>query len=308
MKWEVNNIASQTGRRILITGGNSGIGFQTALELARHGAEIVLPARTEAKSIDAIKRIHVEVPTAKLTTAVLDLASLTSIRTFAKFYGEHFPGKSLDLLINNAGVMALPTRELTVDGFERQFATNHMGPFALTALLFPHLKQQYGTRIITTSSLVTHRAKIDFNNLQSERKYNQPYGTYSVSKLAGLIFALELQRRLSAANSPIMSIGAHPGIVITNLTSNMSGGIKVMVSVLARLIGQDAAHGALPILFAATSPDVVAGSYYGPNGYFEYKGFPVPVKIPPKAIDIDVARRLWEETEHLTGILFNQFN
>lgn len=304
----VNNIASQSGRRVLITGGNSGIGFQTALELARRGAEIILPARTEAKAIDAIKCIQSEVPTAKLTTAVLDLASLASIRTFAKFYGEHFPGQSLDLLINNAGVMALPTRELTVDRFERQFSINYVGAFALTALLFPHLKQQHGTRVINTSSVVVHQAKIEFDNLQSEREYTQPYGTYSQSKLAVLIFAIELQRRLSAASSPIFSIGVHPGLANTNLASNMTGIPKILGSMLAPLMGQDAAHGALPTLFAATSPDVVPGGYYGPNGYFELKGYPVPAKIPPKAIDAAVAQRLWKETERLSGILFNPIN
>lgn len=308
MNWVVNNIASQSSRRVLITGGNSGIGFQTALELARRGAEIVLPARTQTKSIDAIKRIQSKVPTAKLTSAVLDLTSLASIHSFTKFYEESFPGQSLDLLINNAGVMALPTRELTIDGFERQFATNYIGPFALTALLFPHLKQQHGTRILNTSSVIAHQAKMDFDNLQSEREYKQPYGTYSQSKLANLIFALELQRRLSANNSPIISTCVHPGMAITNLTSNMVGFVKMMVSVLARLIGQDAAHGALPTLFAATSPDAVAGGYYGPSGSFEYKGFPVPAKIPLTAIDAAVAQRLWEETERLTGILFNPFN
>lgn len=305
MSLEVITIPSQSGRRVLITGANSGIGFHTALELARRGAEIILPARTEAKSVDAIKRIQSEVPAAKLTSAILDLASLASIRSFAQFYAEHFPGQSLDLLINNAGVMALPTREITVDGFERQFAVNYMGAFALTALLFPHLKQQHGTRIINISSVVAHQAKIDFNNLQSEREYKQPYGTYSVSKLADLIFALELQRRLTAICSPVVSIGAHPGVAVTNLTSNMIGFVKILVNFLAPLLGQDAAHGALPILFAATSADVVPGGYYGPNGSLEYKGYPVPAKIPALALDAAVAQRLWEETERLTGITFN---
>lgn len=305
MKWEVNNIPTQTGRRVLITGGNSGIGFQAAIELARCGAEIVLPARTKAKSLDAISRIQSEVPTAKLTPAILDLASLASVRSFVKFYEEHFPRQSLDLLINNAGIMALPTRELTIDGFERQIATNYIGPFALTALLFPHLKQQSGTRIVNVSSVTIHQSKIDFENLQSERAYQQPYGTYSQSKLAGLIFAFELQRRLSAVSSPIISTSAHPGAAITNLTANMTGFFKILVSGMTPFTAQNAAHGALSVLFAATSPDVIPGGYYGPNRFFELKGYPVPVKIPSQAIDSFVAQKLWEKTERLTGISFN---
>lgn len=305
MKWDTHYIPTQAGRRVLITGGTSGIGFQVVLELARCGAEIILPARTEEKSSNAIRRIQSEVPTAKLTPAILDLASLSSIRSFAKFYEHQFPGQSLDLLINNAGVMALPTRELTMDGFERQLATNYIGPFALTALLFPHLKQQIGTRIINTSSVTTHRAKLDFDNLQSERSYQQPYGTYAKSKLASLIFAFELQRRLSAANSPIASMSAHPGAANTNLTSNMTGFFKIVVSIMAPLTAQSAAHGALPILFAATASNVVPGGYYGPNRFFELKGYPVSAKVPSQALDSSVAQRLWEETERLTGISFN---
>lgn len=304
MNWGVKNISPQSGRRVLITGGNSGIGFQTAIELARRGAEIILPARTATKSINAIKRIQSEVPNAKLVSAVLDLASLASIHSFAEFYEEHFPGQSLDLLINNAGVMALPKRELTVDGLELQFAINYAGAFALTALLFPHLKQQHGTRIIHTSSVVTHQAKMEFDNLQSERKYKQPYGTYSQSKLANLIFAFELQRRLNATGSPIVSVGVHPGLVATNLASHMTGIPKMLGSILVPLMGQGAAHGALPTLFAATALDVVPGGYYGPNGFFELKGYPAPAKIPPMAIDTTLAQKLWEETERLTGILF----
>jgi NAD(P)-dependent dehydrogenase (short-subunit alcohol dehydrogenase family) len=299
------NLSPQSTRRVLITGANSGIGFQTALELARHGAEIILPARTEVKSNDAINRIQSEVPNAKLTSAVLDLASLASIRSFAKFYVERFPGQSLDLLINNAGVMAVPTRELTIDGYERQFVTNYLGPFALTALLFPHMKPQFGTRIVTISSLSALNSNIDFDNLQSERSYQPISGAYAQSKLADLIFMFELQRRLSENKSPIISTGAHPGVAITNLQSNLIGFPKMLGSVIYPLISQNATQGALPTLFAATSPDVVPGGYYGPNGSFEIKGFPVPAKIPPQALNVNVAQRLWTESEQLTGITFN---
>lgn len=257
------------------------------------------------KSIDAIERIRAEAPVAKVIAALLDLSSMDSIRSFAKFYEVSFPGQSLDVLVNNAGIMNLAERQLTVDGFERQFATNYMGPFVLTSLLYPHLKQQPGTRIVTLGSKVVHFAKIDFDNLQSEKKYTALYGTYAQSKLANLIFMLEFQRRLSASSSPVISVGAHPGVAVTNLMSNMGGLLTRIGIALAPLIGQDAAHGALPSLFAATSPDVVAGGYYGPNKLSEQKGFPVPAKIPAWALDTAVAHRLWAKTEQLTGVMFD---
>lgn len=305
MNWTTSDISSQSSRRALITGANSGIGFHAALELARRGAEIILPARTWEKASDAIRRIQAEVPSAKLEPAILDLASLDSVRSFAGFYGERFPGQSLDLHINNAGVGALPKRELTVDGYERQFATNYLGPFALTARLFPHLKPQPGTRIVTIASAVVHRAKIDFDNLQSERKYDYLDATYSQSKLADLVFAIELQRRLSAAGSPIISTGAHPGLAATNIFANATGLFRMFLALLTPLLAQDAAHGALPTLFAATSPDVAPGGYYGPNGSSERKGDPAPAKIPAAATDEAVAKRLWVESERLTGVVFN---
>jgi len=304
-----NDIPSQTGRRVLITGANSGIGFEAALELARHGAEVILPARTLDKATDAIARIRREVPNATLTPAVLDLASLASIRAFASFIATNFPGRSLDLLINNAGVMAVPTRELTADGYERQFATNYLGPFALTALLFPHLKPQQGSRIVTVSSAISNQGKIEFDNLQGEKKYNPMFGAYAQSKLADLIFQQELQRRLTTAGSPILSTGAHPGYAITNLqTSGPGTGFRPMnllAMILKPFASQDAHHGALPTLFAATSPDATPGGYYGPSGFQELKGHPVPAKICPAAKDLALATRLWTVSEKLTGTTFN---
>ncbi len=293
----------------MITGANSGIGFEAALELARQGAEIILPARSMEKANDAITRIRRQVPDAQLIPCVLDLASLASVRAFAGFVSGAFPGQSLDLLINNAGVMAVPRRELTVDGYERQFATNYLGPFLLTALVYPHLKQQPGTRIVTLSSGVSNQAKIEFDNLQSERNYSPMFGAYAQSKLADLIFVVELQRRLSASGSPILSAGAHPGYALTNLqTSGPAGmlplGLRIAMMILKPLASQDAAQGALPTLFAATSPAVTPGGYYGPNGFLELKGYPVPVKIAPAAQDQNLAQLLWSETERLTGVTF----
>ncbi len=307
--FQASDIPSQSGRRVLITGANSGIGYEAALELARRGAEIILPARSLQKATDAIIRIRREVPGAVLTPAVLDLASLASVRALAATLRQQLPGQSLDLLINNAGVMAVPRRELTVDGYERQFQTNYLGPFLLTALLYPLMKQQPGTRIVTLSSGVSNQGKIEFDNLQSERVYKPMIGAYSQSKLADLIFQQELQRRLTAAHSPILSTGAHPGYAITNLQTAGSGGalplpLRIAMLILTPFASQDAAHGALPTLYAATSPNVTAGGYYGPSGFQELKGHPVPAKIAPSARDLSLATRLWIETERLTRTTF----
>ena len=305
--WTANNIPSQQGRRVVITGANSGIGFHTALELARHGAEVILPARTETKAQGAVERIRAEVPDAKVLAEIIDLADQSSIRAFAARTIERFPGQSLDLLINNAGVMAIPTREVTVDGFERQFATNYLGPFALTALLLPSIKPQPGSRIVTLCSNAGKYGKIAFDNLQSERRYSPMFGAYTQAKLADLIFALELQRRLTAAQSPILSVGAHPGYAVTNLHDSGPGAgnspMKILLNLLHPL-SQDAHHGALPTLFAAVSPTAQPGGYYGPDGFLETKGNPTAAKIPAAATDQAVAARLWEQSERLTGTTF----
>jgi len=308
--FSAGDIPPQKGRCALITGANSGIGYEAALELARNGAEVILPARSLEKAKDAITRIRRIVPNANLVPGLLDLASLASVRAFAAFIAEKFPGQSLDLLINNAGVMGVPRRELTVDGYERQFATNYLGPFLLTALIYPHLKERPGTRIVTVASAIANQGKIEFDNLQSERLYKPLFGgAYSQSKLADLIFQLELQRRLTASGSPILSVGAHPGYALTNLqTSGPAGvvplGFRILEMILKPLASQDAAHGALPTLFAATSPSVIPGGYYGPSGFQELKGHPVPAKIAPAAKDLSLAKRLWTETERLTGATF----
>jgi NAD(P)-dependent dehydrogenase (short-subunit alcohol dehydrogenase family) len=305
--WTASDIPSQQGRRVLITGGNSGIGFHTALELARHGAEVILPARTQAKADDAVGRIRAEVPEATLHTDILDLADQSSVRAFAARTIERFPGPSLDLLINNAGVMAVPTREVTVDGFERQFATNYLGPFALTALLLPSIKPQPGSRIVALCSNAGKYGKIAFDNLQSERRYSPMFGAYTQSKLADLIFAVELQHRLTAAHSPILSVAAHPGYAVTNLHDSGPGTgnspMKVFLNLLHPL-SQDAYRGALPTLFAAVSPTVQPGGYYGPDGFLETKGNPTAAKIVASAKDQAVAARLWEQSERLTGVTF----
>lgn len=292
----------------MITGANSGIGFETARELARKGAEIILPARSMTKAEDAVDRIRREIPSASLIPCVLDLASQTSVREFASWFSRQYPGPSIDLLINNAGVMAIPKRELTVDGFERQFATNFLGPFTLTALLYPHVRQREGNRIVIVSSSVTKRAKIDFNNLQSEHRYSPMMQAYSQSKLADSLFALELHRRLTRAGSPVIVTSAHPGYAITNLQTSGPGtglsAFRIISSILKLFLSQDAAHGALPTLFAAVAPEAEPGGYYGPDGLLELKGHPKTVLIPTRAQDPRDAERLWGEAESLTGIAF----
>ncbi len=307
--WTADRIGSQAGKRVLITGANSGIGWEAALQLARQGAEIIMPARSRAKAEDAVARIRLSVPNARLIPEIMDLEDQNSVRDFASRMIERFPGQSLDLLINNAGVMAVPRRELTVDGFERQFATHYLGPFALTALLFASIKPQQGSRVVTVSSSASKWGKIDFDNLQSERVYKPMLQAYAQSKLADSIFAVELQRRLTAMGSPILSTAAHPGYAITNLQRGGRGesglGLRLLSSLLKPIASQDAAHGALPTLFAATAPEAQPGGYYGPNRMAEMKGYPVAVPIPKTAQDADVAKRLWAESERLTGIRFS---
>ena len=309
--WTADRIPPQQGRRALITGANSGIGYETALELARRGAEVILPARSVAKSNDAIERIRLQVPNAKLHAAILDLASLSSVRSFAAEFSSAFPGESLDLLINNAGVMAVPKREITVDGFERQFATNYLGPFLFTALLYPHLKQKAGSRIVIVSSSASNQGKIQFDNLQSERSYSPMWGAYAQSKLADSLFAVELQRRLTVSGSPVIATAAHPGYAVTNLQTSGPGAdggsfmLRWAMRLLKPIASQDAAHGALPTLFAATAPEAEPGGYYGPDRMMELKGHPVAVPIAKAAKEASTAERLWRETERLVGVSFD---
>lgn len=201
--------------------------------------------------------------------------------------------------------MALPTREVTEDGFERQFATNYLGPFALTMLLLPSIKQKAGSRVVTVTSSASNQGKIEFDNLQSERVYKPMFQAYAQSKLADLIFSLELQRRLKAAGSPILSTAAHPGYAVTNLQADhLRPGLKMLIATMKPFLSQDAAHGALPTLYAAVAAEAVAGGYYGPDGIAELKGYPTTVPIPKTALNQAVAKRLWAESECLTRVKF----
>lgn len=317
-KWTAEQIPSQAGRTALVTGANSGIGYQAALELARHGAHVLLGCRNAAKGRTALDRLLREAPGASAEVVALDMASLASIRAFAAAFaargvalstptGKERPsGTPLDLLINNAGVMALPTRELTPDGFERQFGTNHLGHFALTGLLMPQLLASPAPRVVTVASLAHRSGKIEFDNLQSERRY-KPWDAYGASKLANILFAKELDRRSRAAHSRLVSLAVHPGVSTTNIFANGPGdkGLKaMMVKLLAPVMMQADDAGALPTLYAATSPDAQGGEYIGPDGFKELKGSPVVVQPQPQALDQALGERLWAVSEELTGVRY----
>jgi NAD(P)-dependent dehydrogenase (short-subunit alcohol dehydrogenase family) len=303
-KWSAEQIPSQAGKTVLVTGANSGIGYQAALELARHGAHVLLGVRDLAKGEAAAQKIHAEVSGAGVEVAELDMASLESIRGFAAGFAKN--GYALDLLINNAGVMALPKREVTADGFERQFGTNHLGHFALTGLLVPSLLKAEAPRVVTVSSLAHRNGKIDFANLQSEKKY-VPWDAYNASKLANLLFALELERRARKAASKLVSIPVHPGISRTNIFQNGpgTGDLKaIVVKILAPIMTQGDDMGALPTLYAATAAEAKGGEYIGPDGFQAFKGWPGVETPRPQALDEAVAKRLWEVSEELTGVVY----
>jgi len=305
-KWTARQIPSQTGKTALVTGANSGIGYQAALELARHGAHVLLACRNAAKGQAALERLKREAPGAAAELVELDIASLASIRSFASAFAER--AIPLDLLINNAGVMALPKRELTVDGFERQFGTNHLGHFALTGLLLPRILAAPAPRVVTVASLAHRNGKLDFDNLQSERGY-KPLGAYSESKLANILFAKELDRRARVAQSKLISLAVHPGISMTNLMVNGPGTrnlMAIVLRILAPVMIQSDEAGALPTLYAATSPDAKGGEYIGPDGFQEFKGSPVVVQTRPQVLDGAVGKRLWMVSEELTGVVYPQ--
>jgi NAD(P)-dependent dehydrogenase (short-subunit alcohol dehydrogenase family) len=299
--WSVADIPSQNGKLAVVTGATGGLGYETALALARAGAEVLVTGRNAEKGRVAIEQIKRAVPSAKVRFATLDLASLASIRAFAASMLDDRP---LDLLINNAGVMDLPTRRLTEDGFELQFGTNHLSHFVLTSLLLPWLRKAQSPRVVNVSSLAHRGGKIDFSNLQAERKYNS-WAAYQQSKLANLLFTFELQRRSDAYGWGLMSNAAHPGYARTELIPNGpgTGGLKgIGMKVLGSFMSHSAAAGALPTLFAATSPEAAPNGYYGPNGVYELKGQVAAAKTFPQAKDEALARKLWEVSEQLTGV------
>jgi NAD(P)-dependent dehydrogenase (short-subunit alcohol dehydrogenase family) len=297
-KWTAADVPDQTGRVAIVTGSNTGLGYDTAQALAAHGAKVVLAVRDTDKGNAAAARIVGTSPTADVAVQPLDLGSLQSIRTSAEELKAAYP--RIDLLINNAGVMYPSPRQTTKDGFELQFGTNHLGHFALTGLLLENLLPVDGSRVVTVSS-VGHRvlAKIHFDDLQWERSYNR-VAAYGQSKLANLLFTYELQRRLGGHNEPTVAVAAHPGLSDTELARHMP---SVLVPVV-RLMSQSPAMGALPTLRAATDPAVQGGQYYGPDGIGESRGHPKVVKSSAQSHDQDIQGRLWTVSEELTGVSY----
>jgi NAD(P)-dependent dehydrogenase (short-subunit alcohol dehydrogenase family) len=302
--WTAADVGDQQGRTAVITGGNSGIGFEAARVLAARGATVVLACRDQAKADQAASQLAAEVAGARVETVRLDLASLASVREAAEELRERYP--RLDLLINNAGVM-MPPYGRTEDGFELQIGTNHLGHFALTGLVLDRLLTVAGSRVVTVSSNGHRMGRINFDDLNFEHGYRRPRA-YGQSKLANLMFTYELQRRLAAAGAPTIALAAHPGSSRTELGRHLPGVGRLMAHadlgfISSRFI-QDAQMGALPTLRAATDPGATGGQYYGPGRVFEFTGYPVAVESNDRSRDVNVQNRLWEESEKLTGVSF----
>jgi NAD(P)-dependent dehydrogenase (short-subunit alcohol dehydrogenase family) len=303
-KWTPQQMPPQQGRLAIVTGANSGIGYQAARYLSRAGAAVILACRSREKGEAASAKIVAKQPSAKVEVRILDVADLDSVRRFAaEFLSEDKP---LDLLINNAGVMAIPERRTTPQGFEMQFGTNHLGHFALTGLLLPALLRQPKSRVVTVASIAHKSGKLNFDDLNAERRYD-PRGAYAQSKLANVVFGLEFDRRLRARSATTASVIAHPGVAVTNIVSNgMGTGLKGrVVNALLPFVAQSDDRGSWPLLYAATSPEVHGGEYYGPDGIAEFKGTPVEVKPKPHALDPAAGKRLWEISEALTGVRYD---
>lgn len=301
--WTTAQIPLRNNGLALITGSTEGIGYEDALALSSAGWRVIIMGRNAQKGAESIAKIHQINPKAKVSFEKIDLADLSSIKAFAS--GMILKGHAIDLLINNAGIMTPPKRLETADGFELQFGTNHIGHFALTAQLLPLLCKSPGARVVTVSSLANLEGVINFDDLQSTSSYN-PMKAYSQSKLANLMFALELQRQSEKRDWGIMSIAAHPGISRTNLLITGAGRWSVagMMRTLLPFLFQPPAQGALPTLYAATSPDAKGGAYYGPNKMGEVRGFPSIAKIPTQAKDINIAAKLWEVSQALAKVEF----
>jgi NAD(P)-dependent dehydrogenase (short-subunit alcohol dehydrogenase family) len=304
MSWSEANMPRLDGRRAIVTGGNSGIGREIVAALARHGASVTLASRDAKRGAAALTAVREAQRDARVELQLLDLADLHSVRSFATRAAS---SGSIDLLINNAGVMAPRKREVTREGFELQFGTNHLGHFALTGLLLPALLAVPAARIVTVASIAHRRGRLDLDDLQSARAY-RPGASYAQSKLANLMFARELQRRLQVAGATAISVAAHPGVSYTGLFAMALSGWPQIFSAAAglglRLVLQSAARGALPILMAATDAAIPGGSYSGPDGIGEIRGGPAPARVAPQATDAAAATALWSRSEQLTGVYY----
>lgn len=304
--WTARDIPDQSGRTAVVTGANSGIGYVTARELARRGAHVVLACRSAERGTRALDRLRSEVPGAEAEFRRLDLGDLASVREFATSYESEAQGDGLDLLINNAGVMALPYRQ-TADGFETQFGVNHLGHFALTGLLLPRLLRTPGARVVSVSSAFHVLSNIDMGDLNNERNYRR-WIAYGRSKTANLLFVHELARRLAAAGSDVVAAAAHPGYAETNLQSTgpkMEGrtGVERVVRIGNRILAQPATAGALPSLYAATAPGVRPDSFTGPR-VLGWQGAPAKSWRAKWTRDDVTGERLWEASEGLAKVSY----
>ena len=302
MKWTEKDVPDQSGRLAIITGSNTGLGYDTARVLAARGAKVVMAVRDTAKGAAAAARIRSLTPGADVTVQKLDLGSLASVKESATEMAAAFP--RIDLLINNAGVM-YPPKSTTADGYELQFGTNHLGHFALTGLLLNNLLPVDGSRVVVVASIAHNiKAKIDFDDLQWETRSYDRVASYGQSKLANLMFAYDLQRRLAPANAKTIAVAAHPGVAATELMRHMPGSDLPGVNWISSKVLNSAEMGALPTLRAATDASVKGGQYYGPDGFRELRGHPKLVDSSTESKDVAVQERLWTVSEELTGVTF----
>ncbi|MCL7417986.1 MAG: oxidoreductase [Halalkalicoccus sp.] len=302
--WSAESIQDLSGATIVVTGANTGLGYEATKAFARKGGHVVMACRSEQRGHAAAESIREDLPSASLSVHECDLADLDSVRAFVREFESTYP--SLHVLCNNAGVMAIPRTE-TEQGFETQFGVNHLGHFALTGLLLDRLRETGGeTRVVTQSSAVHEQGEIDFEDLQGEESYD-PWGAYAQSKLANLLFAYELDRRLSESGSEIKSVACHPGYAATDLQRRgpeMRGSRLRLwaMGAMNALLAQDAETGALPLLYAATRPEIEGGEYVGPDGFRGMRGAPAIQRSSERSYDREDAARLWERSEELTGV------
>jgi NAD(P)-dependent dehydrogenase (short-subunit alcohol dehydrogenase family) len=296
-RWTEADIPDQSGRVAVVTGANSGIGFEAAVALAAKGALVVLACRDQGRATDAAGRIAARSSGARVELVQLDLSSLDSVRTASAELLARFP--RIDLLINNAGVM-MPPRSRTADGFELQFGTNHLGHYALTGLLLPSLTPVPGSRVVTISSNGHKAGRMHFDDLQYERRYRR-IGAYAQSKLANLLFTFELQRRLAAAGAAAIAVAAHPGTSDTALVRHLPGWMQAGSRMV---MSHDSRMGALPTLRAATDPATAGGDYYGPGGFGEFTGYPEKARSTARSHDAAAQQRLWAISAELTGVTY----
>ena len=300
MSFNLDNVPSQKGKIAIVTGANSGLGKEITIGLAKKDIKVIMACRNQSKAESAKAEVLSQVNSADIEIVLLDLNSLNSVRNFAVAFGEKYD--RLDLLIENAGIM-IPPFSKTEDGFESQMGVNYFSHFLLANLLYPLLNKTEGARIATTSSLAHERGRINFDNLNAEKSYSK-MGAYGQSKLACLMFAYELKRRLKKAGSNVIAVSSHPGVSKTNLFTNIPKGAQLLMTPLLPIFTHPPKYAALPTLHAALGPDVKSGDYFGPTGFNGLKGKPGKVKSKPHSYDEAVATKLWEVSETLTGEKF----